>query len=113
MLVVCGFFAFRWALPFIVRRQLSDVLTLAGYEQHSFRVVSASLWGARIEDLRAGPHDEIKITSADVGFEPLNVLRGRIEAIAIKDASFNVDLDAIERLRSTKPTTLADKLTDG
>jgi hypothetical protein len=81
-------------LPAIVRSQVRDVLAKAGYKNATFKVDSATLYGVRISNLKAGPNGELDVSSAQLDYAPLKAINGRIESLRVERANFVIDLNA-------------------
>jgi hypothetical protein len=95
--------AIHLALPKIVREQVRDALSRAGYADATFTVEDASLWGVTLTNIKAGKQGELSVAAAKVNYRPLRVIFGKISHVAIENAAIAINLSGPSD--ETKPTT--------
>src|SRR4051794_987173 len=93
-LVAVSAIILQLALPAIVRNQVKLILTQVGLSNATFDVTSASVYGVRISNLKAGAHGELDVSSAQIDYSPLKAIGGRIESLRVERANFVIDLNA-------------------
>ena len=100
-----GLIALHLALPRIVRGQIRDVLTKAGYPDAKFDIEIATAFGVRVANVSAGKHGELNIAAAKVDYSPLIAVFGRVDNVKIENANILIDLDALTPKSDESPTT--------
>ena len=58
-----------------------------------------------ISNLKAGPHGELDVSSAQINYAPLKAIAGRIESLRVERASFLIDLSANPIEQADSPST--------
>jgi hypothetical protein len=80
-------------LPAVIQRQVAGIFRKAGFTDAKFDLQKATLWHTTLGNVAAGQDQWLKIGNVAIEYSPLDVLRGDISTVRIRNGRLVVSLD--------------------